>query len=115
MTFIEEYISKQQDTAQKAELSRVYRILNPLMVNAEEGIAYGIPSFKYNGHFVIGLAAHKKFVSLYPASKAIEILATELRDYQTSKGAIRFTPENSLSEELIKQIVNIRLKDFSTK
>ena len=41
--------------------------------------------------------------------------ATELEEYETSKGMIRFTPEKPLPAALVKKIVKERLKENAAK
>ncbi len=76
-------------------------------------MSYDVPAFKYNHRLLVGLAAHKNFMSLYPASGVIEHYEAELDGFKLSKGAIRFTVDKPLSSALLKKIVLYRLKDIS--
>lgn len=73
---------------------------------AEEKISYGIPCFFQNG-YLIGYAAAKKHLSLFPGAEPIYRLAEKLKGYSLSKGTIRFTGKNPLPDELIIEIIRL--------
>ena len=57
-----------------------------------------------NGKPLVYFAGYKNHIGLYPGSKAIEILADDLKGYRTSKGTIQFPIEKPLPMALIKSI-----------
>src|ERR1039458_8068573 len=68
---------------------------------ATEVISYRIPTFKYKG-MLIGFAAFSNHCSLFPGSlSAMKALKNEFKDFETSKGTIRFPVDKppSRSEE----------------
>jgi uncharacterized protein YdhG (YjbR/CyaY superfamily) len=74
-----------------------------------EVISYGIPMYKYNG-MLIGFAAYPKHCSLFLAtSSLLKMFRDELSRYQTSKGTIRFPPDEPLPASLVKKIVEARV------
>jgi len=78
---------------------------------ATEGISYGIPVFKYKGALV-WFAAFSKHCSLFPGSLAvIAAFKDELKDYQTSKGTIRFPVDKPLSPTLVRKLVKARIAE----
>ena len=111
MSMIDEYLS-QVAPAQKAELERVRRIVNEVAPEATEGISYGIPAFKFKGKYLIGFAAFKDHMSIFPGAMPIDLLKNKLGSYTISKGTIQFTLENSLPEALIKEILTICLANI---
>lgn len=74
---------------------------------AEEGISYGLPTFKLNGSLV-HFGAAKRHCAFYPHG-VIEVFADRLRAYDTSKGTIRFQPDAPLPEALVREIVEYRV------
>jgi uncharacterized protein YdhG (YjbR/CyaY superfamily) len=78
---------------------------------ATEGIGYGIPMFKYKGALV-WFAAFSKHCSFFPGSLAvIAALKNELKDYQTSKGTIRFPVDKPLPAALVRKMVKVRIAE----
>lgn len=78
---------------------------------AEETIAYGIPTFKLNGNLV-HFAAFKHHIGFYPGGpSAIEAFKKELVQYKQSKGTIQFPLDRPIPLELVKRIVQFRVKE----
>jgi uncharacterized protein YdhG (YjbR/CyaY superfamily) len=78
---------------------------------AAEGISYGIPVFKYKGALV-WFAAFSKHCSFFPGSlAAIAASKNELKDYQTSKGTIRFPVDKPLPATLVRKLVKARITE----
>ena len=82
--------------------------------NAEEGISYDIPIFKFHGklaHF----AAYKNHIGFYPGASAIEAFKTVLDDYETAKGTIHFRFNEEIPNELVTAIVQFKVKENLVK
>lgn len=112
MSVVDDYLAE-VDEPQRAELERIRQIVKRAAPAAEEVISYGMPVFKYHGQYLIGFAAFKNHLSLFPASHPIEVLKDRLSDFKLSKGTIQFTLDHPIPESLIKQLVDIRLTDIS--
>jgi len=77
---------------------------------AEECISYQIPAFRQNG-MLVGFAAASNHCSFHPMnSTTVKEFEKELRNYDTSKGTIRFQPEKPLPAPLVRKLVKARLK-----
>lgn len=75
---------------------------------AEEYIGYGIPAFRLDGALV-SFGATRTKCSFYVQSPAVmETFAAELAGWDTSKGTIRFTPDQPLPADLVHRIVKAR-------
>jgi uncharacterized protein YdhG (YjbR/CyaY superfamily) len=109
MSPVDEYLAG-IDPPQRAELKRIREIVRRLVPEADEGISYRIPGFKYQGKYLLGYAAFKDHLSLFPTAWPIEALAERLEGYKLARGTIQFTLENKLSEELLSDLVKVRLK-----
>lgn len=108
MSVIDEYLS-QVAPDEKTELERIRRIVRHAVPEVAEVISYGMPVLKYNGKYLIGFAAFKDHMSVFPGSMPVDQLKDKLHDYKTSKGTIQFTVEKPLSEALIKELVDVSL------
>ncbi len=92
---------------QKSALTHLRKIIRETAPTAEEVISYGMPAYKYHGMLVY-FAAFKKHCSLFSVNN--DVFEEELQDYKTSKGTIQFSPEKPLSDDLVKRIVQFRMK-----
>ena len=95
-------------------LERVRRMVKELVPQAEEGKSYGMPALKYNKRPLVGFVAAKKHLSLFPFSPAvIEALTDRLDGFELSKGTIRFTAAHQLPDDLLRDVVMLRLDEIS--
>ena len=95
-------------------LERVRRMVKELVPQAEEGKSYGMPALKYNKRPLVGFVAAKKHLSLFPFSPAvIEALTNRLDGFELSKGTIRFTAEHQLPDDVLRDVVMLRLGEIS--
>jgi uncharacterized protein YdhG (YjbR/CyaY superfamily) len=86
-------------------------IVKQLPSGCEEVISYNMPAFKLK-KVVVYFAAHKKHLGFYPTSKPIEEFKEELKPFTFSKGALQFPYKHALPKNLIKKMVEFRLKDL---
>jgi uncharacterized protein YdhG (YjbR/CyaY superfamily) len=108
MTVVDEYLSSVNKT-QRAGLEQIRGIIKKIAPDSEEAISYGIPVFHYKNKYLIGFAAFREHLSLFPESGPIEAFKYDLRNYKLSKGTIRFTADNPLPEALIQKIVKYNI------
>ena len=78
--------------------------------DAEEKISYRMPAFAQKGMLVY-FAAHKNHIGFYPFTTAIMAFSSELTPYHTSKGGIQFPHKSPLPFDLIKRMVDFRVKE----
>jgi uncharacterized protein YdhG (YjbR/CyaY superfamily) len=84
-----------------------------LAPDAEEGISYGMPAFRYRGRPLIGYSASKAHLSLHPmSSDVVAAHLDRLGDWPTSKGTIRFTPGNPLPDDLVSSLLRARMAEI---
>ena len=83
--------------------------------SATEDISYGMPAFRYKGA-LLGYAAAANHCGLYPMNPAIiEAFKDDLKNYETSKGTIRFPVDKPLPASLIRKIVKARVAEQDAK
>ncbi len=74
-----------------------------------------MPAFRYKGALV-GFAAFSHHCSFFPMSgRLIEEFREELKDYETSKGTIRFPIDKPLPTSLVKKLVKARVAQNELK
>lgn len=95
--------------AQRAALQDLRRQILAAAPDAKEVISYGMPGFRLNG-VLVWIGAARTHCALYPHG-LVEAFADQLRDYDTSKGAIRFQPDRPLPPALVREIVERRVEE----
>lgn len=107
---IDEYLASVSDDKRPA-LEKLRNTIRSIAPKAEECISYGIPAFRLNG-MLVGFGATSKHCALYLMSGTIvEAFRDDLRDYDTSKGTIRFQAEQPLPVALVKKLVRARIAE----
>lgn len=79
----------------------------------EEHFGYGVPAFKYNGHPVVYMGAAKGHLAIY--GSVPHGFKEQLKDFDVSKGTIRFTPEKPLTVEMVKAIVREKCAEIEVR
>ena len=106
---IDEYITK-VNSDQRATLEKLRRTILAAAPGAEECISYGIPAFRLNGRSLVFFGAWANHCAFYPGSSVtLKNFQDDLKDFQTSKGTIRFSPEKPLPAALVKKLVKARM------
>ena len=103
---IDEYLALLSED-KRAALEKLRKAIRAAAPKAEECISYGIPSYRLDG-YLVGFGAGKDHCSFYPGT-VLRDFAEDLKQYETSKGTIRFQPERPLSASLVRRIVKARV------
>jgi uncharacterized protein YdhG (YjbR/CyaY superfamily) len=99
---------------QRAALARVRAVLEEVAPEAEEGVSYGMPAFRYAGRPLLGFRAASKHLSVFPFSPtAIEAVKDRLGGFDLSKGTIRFSPDTPLPEDVLADLVRARQQEIA--
>lgn len=108
---IDDYLNR-VPKPQKAQLQRIREIVHHAVPEAKEVISYGMPGFKYKNGYLVGFAAFKDHMSLFPTSRPVEVLQHKLSEFELSKGTIRFTLDKPIPKPIIEELVKLRLADI---
>ena len=96
-----------------ALLRRIRRAIRAAAAGAEEGFSYGLPAFRLNGRPLVCYGASTNHCSFFPMSPAvIRAHAADLKNYETSKGTIRFSADNPLPAALVRKLVKTRIAEM---
>jgi uncharacterized protein YdhG (YjbR/CyaY superfamily) len=106
---IDEYLAALSDDKRVA-LEKLRTTIKAAAPKAEECISYQLPAFRLNGRMLVAFGASANHCSFYPmSSSTVEAYKDELKDYDTSKGTIRFQPDNPLPATLVRKLVKARI------
>jgi uncharacterized protein YdhG (YjbR/CyaY superfamily) len=107
---IDEYLAALSDD-KRAALEKLRKTIKAAAPEAEECISYQIPAFRLNG-MLVGFGATTNHCAFYPmSSSTVEAHKDELRDYDTSKGTIRFQADKPLPVALVRKLVKVRIAE----
>lgn len=91
-------------------LEKLRQAIKAAAPNAEECISYQVPAFRLNGKFLVAYGAAANHCAFYPGS-SVQALKNELKDFNTSKGTIRFPADKALAAALVRKLVRLRIED----
>ena len=110
---IDEYISTFPKDVQGL-LEKMRQVIKEAAPEAVEAISYQMPTFKLNGNLV-HFAAFKHHIGFYPTPSGIDTFKKELAPYESSKGSVQFPMGKPLPLDLVKRIVEFRVKENKEK
>jgi len=103
------------EPGKRAALARLREQIRAAAPDAEECIAYGIPGFRQDG-YLVGFAAGKGHCSFFPGSGALrEIAGPAIERFDTSKGTLRFQPDDPPPAAMVRRVVRRRLAENAEK
>lgn len=107
---VDDYLAAVPDEA-RAALQDLRATIRAAAPEAEEGISYRVPTYRYHGPLV-HFAAFKDHCSFIVASASVvERFKNELEGYEISGTTIQFFAKNPLSPDLVDRIVRARMKE----
>ena len=106
---IDEYLAT-LNSEQRSTLEKVREAIRSAAPRAEECISYQIPSFRLEGKLLVSFAAWSNHCAFYPGSKPLEVHQHALKNYDISKGTIRFPIGSALPTTLVRKLVKTRIE-----
>jgi len=106
---MDEYIDASSENV-KEILQKVRQTIKSVIPDATETIGYGVPSFDMLGKHIIMFAGFKNHIGIYPTPAVIKKFKSELTSYKTAEGTIQFQLNEPIPYDLIKKIVEYRVK-----
>ena len=101
---------------QRETLTSLRMSILSVIPEAEQCISYRVPAFRLEGGVVAGFASFKNHMSYLPFSGSVlSQFSGELSAYSCSKSALRFTIDSPLSEELVRQLITVRLAEIRSR
>jgi len=102
---IDEYLASVSDDKRDA-LKRLRRIIRTAVPNAEECISYQLPAFRLDGKCFVWFGAAANHCAIYGV---VGEHKDDLKDYDTSKGTIRFEADKAMPAALVRKLIKARI------
>ena len=114
-TTFDEYLASLGDDRRSA-LEKLRKAVHAAAPGAEECISYGLAAFKLDGRPLVALGAGRDHCAFYLMSgTTVEDHAEDLKQYDTSKGTIRFPPGKPLAATLVRKLVKARIAENASR
>jgi len=102
---IDEYLAALSDD-KRAALERLRKIIRAAVPKAEECISYQLPAFRLDGKCFVWFGAAANHCAIYGV---LGDHKDELKDYDTSKGTIRFQADKAMPAALVRKLIKSRI------
>ncbi len=110
---IDEYIARFPEDVQEV-LQAIRETVREAAPHASEAIKYGMPTFVGDGN-IVHFGAYKKHIGMYPAPRGNDEFQVELSMYEGEKGTVRFPLGRPMPFDLIRRIVEFRIREMKAK
>jgi uncharacterized protein YdhG (YjbR/CyaY superfamily) len=108
---IDEYLARLSDD-KRATLESLRKTIRAAAPRAEECISYQLPTFRLDGKMLVAFGATASHCAFFPlSSSTVAAHKDELKNYDTSKGTIRFPADKPLPATLVRKLVRARIAD----
>jgi uncharacterized protein YdhG (YjbR/CyaY superfamily) len=98
------------DEPKRATLQTLRETILEVIPEAEQGISYGVPSFRLQGKVVAGFAAFKNHLSYLPHSGSVfPEMKDELAPFTNTIGALHFAIDEPLPKEIVAKLIGVRI------
>jgi len=109
-TSIDEYIAEFSPETQQV-LEEVRTLIREVAPQATETMSYAIPTFDLDGRHLVHFAGYERHLGFYPTPEGIEAFKEELGPYKRAKGSVQFPLDRPLPTDLIRRMVEFRVKE----
>ena len=112
---IDEYLAG-VDADHRDALQKLRETIHTVVPTAEECISYGMPAFRLNGRSLVFFGAWANHCAFYPgSSNTLRKFRNELRNFQTSNGTLRFSPDKPMPVALVKKLLKTRIAENNAR
>ena len=101
------------DPDTRAAFERIRSLALEIVPDAEQGTSYGMAALRYKEKPLLGFAAAKRHLSVFPFSPgAVDEVRDRLSGFDLSKGTIRFSIDKPLADDVISDLVRFRMAEI---
>jgi uncharacterized protein YdhG (YjbR/CyaY superfamily) len=106
---IDEYLAALSDD-KRAALEKLRKTIRAFVPKAQECISYGLAAFRLDGKLLVGFGAAANHCAFYPMSAStVATYKDDLKEFDTSKGSIRFQADKPLPVAIVRKLVKARI------
>jgi uncharacterized protein YdhG (YjbR/CyaY superfamily) len=110
-TTIDEYLAS-ANAGQRPALRKLRQTIRGAAPKAEECISYGLAAFRLNERLLVAFGAWANHCAFYPMSSVtVKAFRAQLKNFETSKGTIRFSADKPLPKALVRKLVKMRMAE----
>ncbi|WP_217176995.1 iron chaperone [Streptomyces sp. AC495_CC817] len=115
MGTVDDYLATLTDE-DRAAIARVYRVASETVPDTEQGTGYGMPALLFRGKALLSVMRTRSHLGVYPFSAdAVASVRGRLDGFEVSTGAIRFTREHPLPDDVVRDLVLFRAEQIGAK
>lgn len=103
---IDQYLAR-VEPRKRAALNRLRKAIQAAAPRAEECISYQLPAFRLDGRMLVWFGAGAHHCAFYPGA-VVQQYQHLLKRFKTSKGTIRFQPDQPIPAALVRTLVKAR-------
>ncbi len=108
---VDRYVRQFDDTIRE-RLETLRALVRTEVPDAEESFSYGLIGYKLGGKPLVYFGGFKRHVGLYATPNGHDAFKDEFSKYKQGKGSVQFPNDQPLPIELIKRVVEFRVKDI---
>jgi uncharacterized protein YdhG (YjbR/CyaY superfamily) len=111
---IDQYLAALSED-KRAALEKLRKTIRAAAPKATECISYQLAAFRLDGRALVAFGATAGHCAFYlMSSSTVEAHKDDLKDFDTSKGTIRFQPDKPLPAALVRKLVKARIAENTT-
>jgi uncharacterized protein YdhG (YjbR/CyaY superfamily) len=112
---VDAYIEQQPQQVRPA-LRRIRQAVRKAIPGAQEGISYGMPTYKQDGKAVLYFAGWARHCSIYPATAAVKAAIGRLEPpFEFERGTLRLPLAAGIPEELVARVAAVRSRETAAR
>ena len=112
MAVVDDYFGS-QDASTRAAFEHIRSLALDIVPEAEQGMSYGMAALRYKQKPLLGFVATKRHLSVFPfSSRVVEEVSDRLSGFKLSKGTIRFTVDRPLPDDVVRDVVMLRVEEI---
>jgi uncharacterized protein YdhG (YjbR/CyaY superfamily) len=101
------------DASTRAAFEHIRALVLELVPEAEQGKSYGMAALVYRHKPLLACLAARQHLSVFPFSpRVVEAVQDRLSGFELSKGTIRFTVDKPLPDQVVQDVVRLRLEEI---
>jgi uncharacterized protein YdhG (YjbR/CyaY superfamily) len=97
----------------RAVFEHIRALVRGITPEAEDSWSYGMAALRYKRRPLLGFRTTKDHLSIFPFSpQAVDAVRGKLAGHELSKGTIRFTVANPLPDQVVMDLVRVRIEEI---